>query len=367
MMTNNQKRRMPHIHPGLGLLAFAYLWAQSSCASCPANVIPDQAKQHVHFCAQYLEQGELESAEARCRLAIEFAPRYAEPWNQLGMIEIARGHLPLAREYFKNALSLKNDFPEALNNMGFVYLQERDYPMAADLFKQALEIDPGYQVARRNYATTLMYTGEKEQAKYEYQKCVEIDPNFCDCRIGLGVLALGQEKWNEAKSHFQKTTEVCPDIPEGHYNLCWALFKMGRCALAIDACTRALALNPEYLEARQNLSQAYECLALQDGAIKKMLGDLKENPMNPDLHFRLGSIYEQQQLYERSADEYLLTIQLNPDLVIAYFRAAQVFDKLLKAPETIDMCQKFIDRLRDPKLENERKWCVNRVKELQYK
>jgi Tfp pilus assembly protein PilF len=346
--------------------AAVLLVVPGACAFCIENVTPPQAIEHTAFAAEYFAQGKLTEAEARCRLAIEFCPKCAEPWNLLGMIEHARGHLDRATDNFKNALSLKNDFPEALNNLGAIFLEQRDYGAAADAFKQALEIDPGYQTARRNYATCLMYTGETEHARAEYLKCVEIDPGECDCRIGLGILSIEKEDWNDAKAHFQKVTETCPSSAQGFHNLCWTYFKLGRCSDAVDSCTKAIAIDPEYLEARKNLTEAYECLALQDGAVKKIIDELRDNPGDPELHFRLGRIYEDGQLWERALNEYQNAVKLDAKYLPAYFRAARVLDRMLRAEETIQMCQQFIDLVRDPKYDKDKAWCISRIKELQF-
>ncbi len=362
-LNTTSRRRVAHLLGGVGV----FVLLSTSCAFCVENVVPPQAEEHTHFCAEYFGQDKLTEAEARCRLAIEFCPKCAEPWNLLGMIEHARGRVDRAIENFKTALSLKNDFPEALNNLGAIFLDRRDYGAACDAFKQALEIDPGYQTARRNYATCLMYTGKPEQARAEYLKCVEIDPGECDCRIGLGVLSLEKEDWNDAKAHFQKVTEACPDSAQGFYNLCWTYYKLGRCADAVDACTKALAINPDYLEARKNLTESYECLALQDGAIKKVIAELRNNPGDPELHFRLGRIYEDEQLWERALNEYSNCIKLDSKYLPAYYRAARVLDRMLRAEETIQMCQQFIDLVREAKYEKDREWCVKRIQELQFK
>ena len=283
------------------------------------------------------------------------------------MIEIARGHVDRAEEHFKRSLSFRNDFPEALNNLGFVHLDRRNYEQACDLFKQALEIDPGYQIARRNFATCLMYTGEPERARAEYLKCVELDPDFCDCKLGLGALALATEDFKEARIHFEGTIKSCPQVPEGYFNLCWTEFQLGRCASAVDACTQALVLNPDYIEARKNLTEAYECLALQDGAIKTLIDDLRNNPGDPELHFKLGAIYEDEQLWDRAVNEFQNAYKLDPNYVMAYFRAARVLDRMLRAEETIAHCQRFIDLVRDPKYDRQKNWCIDRVKELQFR
>src|SRR5690349_1345217 len=87
----------------------------SACGYCVPTTIHPQAQQHTAFCAEYYREGKLTEAEARCKIAREFSPKYAEPVNLLGLIEYSRGHIDLARQYFKDALSLKSDFAEAHN------------------------------------------------------------------------------------------------------------------------------------------------------------------------------------------------------------------------------------------------------------
>ena len=148
-------------------------------------------------------------------------------------------------------------------------------------------------------------------AKQQYDRCVELDPSACDCRIGLGVLALTTEDYGTAQSHFSKATEVCPSYAQGHYNLCYTQVKMGRCREAVQACTNALAHNPDYIEAKDNLGQAYECVAKQDGAAKEFIAEiqgtlettLEENGIEAEIKGRTKSIYSIHQKMKRQRIE----------------------------------------------------------------
>ncbi|MEM6733727.1 MAG: tetratricopeptide repeat protein, partial [Myxococcota bacterium] len=257
-----------------------------ACANCIDNSVNPAAVEHNSFCAEYIAKGRLDQAEARCQLAIEFGPKYAEPRNNMGQIAVARGFLDQATEWFKEAISLRDDFAEAHNNLGFVFEQRREYNQAADAFLQAIEIDPGYQVARRNYATMLLYLGKPEEARSEYLKCMEVDPTFCDCRMGLGVIELGNEEWTAAVSQFERLVQVCPNNETGWYNLCYSYMRMGECDQAVNACLSAVSINNEYIEARQNLTEAYSCLALQDEVLTELIDQIKQNPGDPEPHFK---------------------------------------------------------------------------------
>lgn len=348
----------------IGLMLIALM--PNACAFCVAANIHPQAQEHAAFCAQYYQKGDLVQAEARCKLAREFSPKYAEPVNLLGLIEYSRGRMELARNFFKEAIALKDDFAEAHNNLGAIFLDQRDYQYACDEFKQAIEIDPGYVAARVNLAMCRYYSGDPETARDEYLKCVELDPMACECRQGLGILAASQKNYDEAKVHFQKETEVCPTRAVGFYNLCQTYFDMGQCGLALESCMKAIALNKDYLEARKNLTAATECLALEDAAIKDYMEKIKRSPGDAELHFNLGVVYAEKHLVGAALNEFLNTIKLKPDHALAYYRAARIYDEQVRTDDTIKMCKDFVDLLRGDKLREQRDWCIARVKELQY-
>jgi tetratricopeptide (TPR) repeat protein len=135
----------------------------------------------------------------------------------------------------------------------------------------------------------------------------------------------------------------------------------------VAACMSAMAIKPDYLEARQNLTAAYECLALEEGAIKKYLDQIRKNPGDPGLHYNLGIAYEERGLNEQALNEFLSAIKLDPKHQLAHYKAARLYDAQLRADETIDMCKRFVDLLMSNRLPVEKEWCVNRVRELQFR
>jgi tetratricopeptide (TPR) repeat protein len=341
--------------------------ALGGCSSCLSNMVPEAAKGHNTFCAQYIAEDKLVEAESRCKLAIEYAPKYAEPYNLLGIIAYKRGQKEVAKNHFKKALALKNNFAEAYNNLGGIFLEDHEFGIACDQFKESLEVDPGYVNARVNLGLCYLYDHKPAKSKAEYLKCLELDPNNCDCRLGMGTLAINAKDYEDAKIMFQKMTETCPNRPEGFYNLCWTLYNLGRCGDAVNSCMTALALKSDYIEARKNLAASYECLALQDSAVQKYVDQIRTNPGDPELHYTLGVAYDDRGLKENALNEFLNTIKLDPKHGLARYRAARIYDQQLHSEETIEMCKQFVDLLSSNRYPNEKAWCISRVKELQYR
>ena len=346
----------------LGLLAHA----SQNCSSCISHQIHPKAVENATLCAEYLQLGKLQEAEARCNIAREYGPNYADPLNLLGLIERMRGRSEKAMDLFKQALSLNDDFAEAHNNIGGEFFERREYDAACRAFQSALEIDPGYIDARRNLATSYLYLGDIKHAFDEYLKCVELDPNNCECRNGLGVIAKQREDFDETRSHFQKLVQICPNDPKAWYNLGWVEFKTGRCNQAVNAFVSALALDKNLLEARHSLVKAYECLAMSDAAILKYIERLKKNPGYANDHYKLGLVYKDKQLYEQALSEFLNTIKLDKEHKPAYYHAAQVYDRMLRKDETIGFCKQFVALIKDKEHAKEKAWCVQRVKVLEF-
>lgn len=345
----------------------ALLFTPTACAFCVQNVIPKEAIDNASFCSQYVTEGKLAEAEARAKLAIEFAPKYAEAWNCRGLVEYHRGHLELAVQYFKRALAYRNDFAEAHNNVGAVMMNEmREYGQAEEEFRVALEIDPGYVNARVNLGLTLLYQERYDEARDQYMRCLELQPNACDCRMGLGVLSLNKKDWADARAHFEKLIQICPDDPHGFYNLGYSQLQLSRCQDAYNSFVSALAIKPDYLEARKNLTAAMDCLGKQDSAIDRLLKKIRDNPGDPELHYKLGTIWEDKKQYDAARSEYFNVLRLKPDYKIVYYRLARLFDRNYQKEETISYCQKFVDLLRDEPLAAEKAWCIKRVQSLHF-
>ncbi|MEM6733782.1 MAG: tetratricopeptide repeat protein, partial [Myxococcota bacterium] len=308
-------------------------------AGCLAgHNVHDRAKDHTYYCARYLSQGEEELAETRCLMALEFGERYAEPHNLLGQIAMRRGALDVAETHFKHAIAVRDDFTEAYSNLGVLQQRRGDLEGAKELFRSALEVDPAFQVARLNIAAIQFRLGELDDARHSYLACLENDPTRCECHLGIGVTVAEQGNLPRARESFERATRVCPG-PEAYRNLCWAELGLAQPDSARSSCGRALAIDPEHLEARELLARAQSELAKRDAALRVFQQRVHAEPQNPEPRFRLCLAHESfGQLVEAGewCDE---ALQLDPTDPSKHFVAARVADRRLDAKKTRHHCQ----------------------------
>jgi tetratricopeptide (TPR) repeat protein len=155
--------------------------------------------------AQALAAGDLELAEARVALALEYNPRFTEAWVNLGLVEMRRGNIERARRDFIKARELNPDLPAPHHALGL--LSERE--------------------------------GHPDEAERRYRAALKVDPGFAPARINLARILFSRGDVDEAREQFMRLTQVAPEFAEGWTGLCESLFRLDRAAEVDDVIARA--------------------------------------------------------------------------------------------------------------------------------
>jgi Flp pilus assembly protein TadD len=162
------------------------------CASTAA--LPRKAIDLNRAGAAAMAAGDLETAEARIALALEYNPRFTEAWVNLGLIEEQRGNFERAHRDFVKARDLNADLPAPHHALGLLAQRE----------------------------------GRDAEAETHYRAALKVDPGFAPARINLGRLLFERGAVEEAREHFLRLTQVAPEFPEGWTGLCEVLLRLDR-------------------------------------------------------------------------------------------------------------------------------------------
>jgi tetratricopeptide (TPR) repeat protein len=181
----------------------------------------------------------------------------------LGAVLLARMNAPEAVGMLESALRLQpGNAPgnaEAHNMLGAAYLRLGRTAEGAAQFQLALGINPELSAARLNLANALIDTGKLEEGIADLRK---LGAGTAEGQAASGRLARAlaesarklsaQGDWHEAAARYREAAGLAPaDAP-----LCnefgELLMGHGQLAEALDQFDRALAIDPENEEARQN-------------------------------------------------------------------------------------------------------------------
>ncbi|MEO1173934.1 MAG: hypothetical protein AAFX94_18075, partial [Myxococcota bacterium] len=233
--------------------------------------------------------------------------------------------------------------------------------VALHLFQRS-EVDPDYQVARLNLGVIQHRTGDLSAARSTFGKCLENDPSQCECLLGMGAVTAEQGQLPRARVQFERATRICGENPEAPRSLCWATLQLGELGVAQASCARALAIDPEHLEARALYDTVRTRLAKREALLRSYAENARATPQDPEPRFRLCLAHEKFGQLVEATDWCDRAIALSPGHAAAHFHAARIAERRNDAAKTGTHCRQVL-RLKQAE-ESARRWCTSRLREL---
>jgi tetratricopeptide (TPR) repeat protein len=184
-------------HPSRVFLWFALL---SLCACTGTAPLPEPALALNRAGAEALAAGQLELADARLSVALEYSPHFVEALVNLGLVELERGNFARSRQLFERARRLNPDIAQPHHGLGVLSERERRPDRASEHYRDALRVDPGFAAARANLGRLLFESGRLEEARITFQRLVESAPDEPAGMWGLAeaLIRLGRHREADA-------------------------------------------------------------------------------------------------------------------------------------------------------------------------
>jgi Tfp pilus assembly protein PilF len=139
---------------------------------------------------------------------------------------------------------------------GMKEFKEGDFEDAVIQFKKAVDKDGNYFDAY--YALGQAYEKQDKaiEAEAAYETAVKIDPRSLPAREALGLNRFHQKKFEKSEDHLKEARTLGSKLPEIYYCLGEIEQREHFCKTAIIAFKQALALDPDYMPARNGLKAA---------------------------------------------------------------------------------------------------------------
>jgi tetratricopeptide (TPR) repeat protein len=189
----------------IGLLVGCFM---SGCkGSAP---LPPKALELNRTGAEALEKGDLETADARFALALEYNPRFVEALVNQGLVEVQRGNFKNARKLLGRARRINPDVAQPHHGLGVLAEREGRPDVAAKHYDEALRIDPGFAPSRANLARLLFESGRYEHARVQFKRLTEVAPDDVHGYVGLAESLLHLDRIEEADAVVENGLERAP-------------------------------------------------------------------------------------------------------------------------------------------------------------
>jgi len=188
-----------------------------------ARESPSDADIAVNLGTAHKALGDFALAEAEFRRALQLDPRSARAWNNLGSIELPRGHLEAAIE---------------------------------DL-TQAVSLDPGLAIYRVNLADALNAASRRREAAGQFEAAYRLESDLPETHRGLGEVALERGDRAAAEREFRIAATAREPSARAANFLGYVLSLKGQFAEAAEQYERAIAIDPGLADAHRSAGLLY--------------------------------------------------------------------------------------------------------------
>lgn len=185
------------------------------CTGCSgAQELPPRAADLNALGAQALAAGDLETADARLSLALEYSPEFVEALTNLGLVELRRGNFDRAEQLLSRARRLNPDVAQAHHGLGVLAERRGRWDLASEHYRTALLVDPGFVESRANLARLLFESQRFQHALVQYRLLSEAAPDRIEGRLGLAHTLLSLARFSEAKTVLEAVARDFGETPE---------------------------------------------------------------------------------------------------------------------------------------------------------
>ncbi len=229
---------------------------------------------------QAMSTGQYQAARALFQEILADHPRSAETHFQLGRLELQEGQPRRARKHLTKALKLKPREPAIWLALMDLEIALRDARGVRKLFNAARSAKLPPTVLKQLAAKAK--TGNREGTTSL------LGVTVAEFQRARGAYMSGNFK--EAESYASKLLKRAPKNPALQAIRAASLAQMGEVPLARRAFEKAIALDPEYMEARMQLGQLLTGIGEQEEAMLHLTKALDMAPQSPHVHLALGGL-----------------------------------------------------------------------------
>lgn len=145
---------------------------------------------------------------------------------------------------------------QAHSRLGKVMLERGDNDKAFEHISESVRLRPDLAETHNNYGAMLEKKGDVEGAARELREAARIAPDIGIYKVNLGSLLVRLGKYQEGRDVYADLVQMDPGNPTFLCNLGVAQYFLGENDAAIESFQKALKINPNLKDARENLNQA---------------------------------------------------------------------------------------------------------------
>ena len=244
-------------------------------------------------------------------------------YTRLSELYLMTGQLDSALAQAKQAVNLNDKLAKTQSVLGFAYLTQVKVKQAAETFNKAIELDQTEPLAHLGLGLALIRQGQLEQGRREIEYAASLDPNNALIRSYLGKAYYEEKRDKVAASQFDMAKALDPKDPTAWFYSAIQKQSENKPGEALQDLQQSIELNNNRAVYRSNLlldqdhaarssslGRIYSALGFEQLALQQAYNSLNQDSSNHSAHRLLADAYASQPRHEIARVSELLQAQL---------------------------------------------------------
>lgn len=187
---------------------------------------------------------------------------------------------------YDEAIKCKPNFAEAFNNRASIYKRNKEYPLAIFDYNAAVRLSPNFSMAHYHRGQTYYLMGDSAKANADYKTAVELEPAYLQLPYSkiLGKIPLSNSEEIATQPGKYDRSDAFR-----YFALGKSCADSGKYGLAVKYFTKAISLDPTFVEAYHQRGHSYGKQFQWKQAVNDFKKAQSHKPNNAEILWDLGS------------------------------------------------------------------------------
>ena len=317
---------------------------------------PNAPKAIFNEAIDLITAGDLGTAEARCRAALERYPGDVNMQALLGALLVKMDRRDEAEKTLREVVATAPSFAKPAEDLGYLLVQAGRPADALPFLERATRLDPSLERAWFTLGKALALLGRGKEADAAFEKCFERsperrlmahaaehqkegrfdeaerlyrrvlrdNPRNVDALRLLALIAVNADRPDDAELLLQRALEIAPDFMLALLDLGRIRKEQDRYGEALECFDRAIALDPSQPQAHFRRAGTLARASFTREAIESFRQCLKLRPAHIGALLGLGHVLKAVGHYDDAVASYNACIREAPDFGETYWSLANL-------------------------------------------
>jgi tetratricopeptide (TPR) repeat protein len=302
----------------------------------------------------------LQEAAVSYQRAIRLAPSEFRWTYYLGQVQAAAGNCGTAIASLRSALHLDPHYIPANLRLADCLVASADWDKAADLYTTTLKSDPNNAAALYGLGRVDASRRDFAGAADSYRQAISLFPDYGPAHYALALAyrALGQPDQAEAELRlYEKNKDRVPPQNDPlsdevralnrtatyQVQMGIALEQQGQLEASAAAHEKALAIDPQLIQAHINLVELYGRLGQFDKAEEHYLAAARLNPNSAENYYNYGVLNLSAEKFDQAETAFRKTLEIDPHYAGAHNNLGYLLERQGKSAEAAAKYRKAIE------------------------